>query len=61
MSWWKGSMRTGKSALKRTFPPLRPYPRESKIQERLRNKERSAEMCGGNIFCFSPPSKSRPL
>eukprot|EP00965_Chrysotila_dentata_P096899 3202291-Pleurochrysis_carterae.AAC.1 len=29
MSWWKGSTRTGKSALNRTFLPLRPYPREA--------------------------------
>eukprot|EP00965_Chrysotila_dentata_P061486 2036194-Pleurochrysis_carterae.AAC.1 len=33
MSWWKGSTRTGKSALNRSFPPLRPYPRECKKQE----------------------------
>eukprot|EP00965_Chrysotila_dentata_P002707 88463-Pleurochrysis_carterae.AAC.1 len=61
MSWWKGSTRTGTSALDRTFPPLRPYPREYKTKERSRNKERSAAMCGGNILSFSPPSKSRPL
>eukprot|EP00965_Chrysotila_dentata_P081198 2680546-Pleurochrysis_carterae.AAC.1 len=61
MSWWKGSTRTGKAALNRTFPPLRPYLRECKKQERSRNKERSAAMCGGNILGFSPPSKSRPL
>eukprot|EP00965_Chrysotila_dentata_P014567 482343-Pleurochrysis_carterae.AAC.1 len=62
MSWWKGSTRTGKSALNRTFPPFPPYPRECKKQDRSRNKNRrSAARCGGNILSFSPPSKSRPL
>eukprot|EP00965_Chrysotila_dentata_P145509 4806289-Pleurochrysis_carterae.AAC.1 len=32
MSWWKGSTRTGKSALNRTFPSLRPYPIGSNVR-----------------------------
>eukprot|EP00965_Chrysotila_dentata_P047641 1579867-Pleurochrysis_carterae.AAC.1 len=45
MSWWKGSTRTEKSALNRTFPPrLPPYPRECKKQERSQ-RESDRQQC----------------
>eukprot|EP00965_Chrysotila_dentata_P036965 1230109-Pleurochrysis_carterae.AAC.1 len=56
---WKGSTRTGKSALNRTSPPLRPYTRESAKSRKGHEVKSDRQQCAEATSEASPRRRSR--